>query len=45
MTPDVLDELAPEEQKPKAVALLDGDIEVNGDIAPANEVSTLEIAS
>jgi hypothetical protein len=52
ITPEALDGLAPEERhriyrmmKLKAAALLDGGIEVNGNIAPANEVSTLEIAS
>jgi hypothetical protein len=51
-TPEALDELAPEERhriyklmKLKASALIDGGIEVNGNIALANEVSTLEIAS
>jgi hypothetical protein len=31
--------------KLRASALLDGGIEINGNIAPANEVDTLEIAS
>jgi site-specific DNA recombinase len=52
MTPEALDGLAPEERhriyrmiKLKAAALLDGGIEVSGNIAPANEVSTVELAS
>jgi hypothetical protein len=52
MTPQALDGLAPEERHriygmmtPKASALLDGGMEVNGNIAPADEVDTLEIAS
>jgi site-specific DNA recombinase len=52
MTPEAIDGLAPEERhriskimKLRASALLDGGIEINGSIAPANEVDTLEIAS
>jgi hypothetical protein len=52
MTPEAIDGLAPEERhriykimKLRASALLDGGIEINGNIAPANEVDTLEIAS
>jgi hypothetical protein len=52
MTPEALDGLAPEERhqiyrmiKLKAAALLDGGIEVSCNIAPANEVSTVELAS
>ena len=52
MTPEALDGLAPEERhriyrmiKLRVAALLDGGIEINGNIAPANEVGTLEIAS
>ena len=52
MTPEALDRLAPEERhriyrmmKLSATALLDSGIEINGNIAPANEVGTLEIAS
>ena len=52
MTPEALDELAPEERhrifkmmKLKATALLDGGVEVNGVVAPTNEVGALELAS
>jgi hypothetical protein len=52
MTPEALDGLAPEERhriytmmKLRVAALLDGGIEINGNIAPANEVDTLEIVS
>ncbi len=52
MTPEAIDGLAPEERhriykimKLRASALLDGGIEINGNIAPANEVDALEIAS
>jgi hypothetical protein len=52
MTPKALDELAPEERhriykmmKLKATALLDGGVEVNGVVAPTNEVGALELAS
>ena len=52
MTPEALDGLAPEKRhriygmmKPRASALLDGGMEVNGNIAPADEIDTLEITS
>jgi site-specific DNA recombinase len=52
VTPEALDGLVPEERhriyrmiKLRAAALLDGGIEVSGNIAPANEVSTVELAS
>jgi hypothetical protein len=52
MTPEALDELAPEERhriykmmKLRASALLDGGVEVNGIIAPVDEVGVLELAS
>ncbi len=52
MTPEALDGLVPEERRrihkmiePKAVTLPDGGLEVNGNIAAANQVGALEIAS
>ncbi len=52
MTPEALDGLASEERhriykmmKLKATALLDGSVEVNGVIAPTDEVCALELAS
>jgi hypothetical protein len=52
MTPEALDGLTPEGRhriyrmmKLKVIALLDGDIEVNGIIAPADGFSTTELAS
>jgi hypothetical protein len=52
MTPEALDGLASEERhriskmmKLKATALLDGSVEVDGVIAPTDEVSALELAS
>ena len=52
MTPEVLDGLAPDERhriykmmKLKATALLDGGVEINGVIAPTDDVSALELAS
>jgi site-specific DNA recombinase len=51
MAPEALDDLAPEERhriyrmmKLKAIALLDGGVEVNGIISTADEVVALEIA-